>query len=181
MSDNIQRKKIKSGIAIIVILVLCLVITTFALVDVSLEIKNNKFHTGNIKININDRKPVINETDFIFEPGMTVKREFFVKNEGTWSAYYKIYLDEISGDLANVLEVTISDNDKVLYKGLARNMSKENVATIDNALAQNEKKNFEIAFYFPKEKGNEVQNKNMSFRLCADAVQTKNNKGRLFQ
>ena len=34
------------------------------------------FSTGEVAINLNDSKPVISEHEFIFEPGMTVKKGF---------------------------------------------------------------------------------------------------------
>ena len=63
---------------IIIVLAFCLCITTFALVYASVSVGNNLFHTGEVKINLNDGKPVIREHEFLFEPGMTVVKDFFI-------------------------------------------------------------------------------------------------------
>ena len=70
---------------------------------------NNLFHTGEVKINLNDGKPVIREHEFLFEPGMTVRKNFFIENDSTWDVYYRLDLDNISGGLAEVLTVTGKD------------------------------------------------------------------------
>lgn len=76
--------------------------------------ENNRFATGTVKINLNDGQPVIRENEFTFEPGMTVKKDFFIENESTVSVYYKLYLENVTGDLADDLLITIKDNDKIL-------------------------------------------------------------------
>ena len=72
MAEVKTAKKLTGGIVAIVILALCLCITTFALVYASVSVNNNIFHTGEVKINLNNGKPVIQEHEFLFEPGMTV-------------------------------------------------------------------------------------------------------------
>ena len=103
MSETKTAKRLTGGIIAIIVLAVCLCITTFALVYASVSVENNLFHTGEVKINLNDGKPVIQEHEFIFEPGMTVKKDFFIKNDSTWDVYYRIYLDSVSGGLADVL------------------------------------------------------------------------------
>lgn len=72
MSETKTAKRLTGGIIAIIILAVCLCITTFALVYASVSVENNLFHTGGVKINLNDGKPVIREHEFLFEPGMTV-------------------------------------------------------------------------------------------------------------
>ena len=79
--------------------------------------ENNYFRTGEVKLNLNDGEPIISEHEFLFEPGMTVKKDFFIRNESTWDVYYRIYFDNISGGLADVLDVTIKNGETVLYSG----------------------------------------------------------------
>ena len=92
MHNSKTGKKLTGGIIAIILLTVCLAITTFALVFASVSVDNNIFKTGEVKINLNDGKPVINEHEFIFEPGMTVKKDFFIENDSTWDVYYKLYL-----------------------------------------------------------------------------------------
>ncbi len=180
MNDSKTAKKLTGGIAVIVLLTVCLFITTLALVYETVEVKNNLFHTGSVELNLNDGEPVIQEHEFIFEPGMTVRKDFFIENNSTWSVFYKLYLDQIEGGLADVLDVTIQDGDKVLYTGTAKELTKQNVASVDDILQVKERKNLTIIFYYPGDKGNETQNLNLSFTLCAEGVQTKNNPDRKF-
>lgn len=180
MSEAKTEKKLTGGIVAIVILALCLTITTFALVYATVSVDNNLFHTGEVKINLNDGNPVIYEHEFLFEPGMTVKKDFFIENESTWAVYYKIYFDDIDGGLANVLDVTVTDGEKVLYSGKVNDLTRHNVTAADDTLEIGQRRNLTVFFHFPEAAGNEAQNLRLSFTLCAEATQTKNNPYRLF-
>lgn len=174
------EQKLTGGIIAIVILAICLCITTFALAWATVSIDNNLFHTGTVKINLNDGKPVIEEHEFLFEPGMTVKKDFFIENQGTWDVYYKLYFDNVGGGLADVLQITVKDGDRTLYQGTAAELNRTEVTVADDALKIKERRELTVYFYFPEEAGNSTQNLTMTFDLCADAVQTKNNPNKLF-
>ncbi len=180
MAETKTAKKLTGGIVAIVLLALCLCLTTAALVYASVSVDDNLFQTGTVKINLNDDKPVIQEHEFIFEPGMTVNKAFFVENESTADVYYRLYLDNVSGGLADVLTVTISDGDTVLYSGTANELSKANAAAAEDVLKVGERRDLTASFYFPAEKGNETQDLDMTFTICAEATQMKNNPDRLF-
>ena len=180
MNNSKTAKRLKVSIVIIILLAVALAITTFALIYANISVENNIFHTGEIKINLNDGKPVIREQEFLFEPGMTVKKEFFIENESTWDVYYKIYFADVSGGLADVLDITVKDGSRVLYTGTANTLTKEQTSAADDILHMNQKKVLTVYFHFPEDKGNEAQNMNLTFTMCADAAQTKNNPDRLF-
>lgn len=180
MANKSTAKKLTGRIIAIIVLAICLCITTFALVWASVSVENNLFHTGTVEINLNDGKPVIHENEFIFEPGMTVKKDFFIENNSTWSVYYKLYFDNISGGLADVLEVSIKDGEKILYTGTASELTRQNVIATDDISQMKEKKTLTVVFYFPEDKGNSTQNLDLNFTMCADATQTKNNPNRFF-
>ncbi len=181
MNDSKTAKRLTGGIVAIIILALCLAITTFALVYATVSVENNLFHTGEVRINLNNGEPVIQEHEFLFEPGMTVEKSFFIENESTWDVYYKIYFDNVSGGLADVLTVTIKDGEKTLYSGTANELTRKNVIAADDTLKIGERRNLTVIFHFPEEKGNEAQNLDLTFTMCADATQTKNNPNRLFE
>ena len=122
MTDSKSARRLSGGIAIIVLLMICLAVTTFALVHVSVQVENNVFHTGTVKINLNDGAPVIREEEFLFEAGMTVKKDFFIENDSSCEVYYKLYFDQVSGGLADVLDITIRDGAQALYSGTAREL-----------------------------------------------------------
>ncbi len=180
MSLSKTEKRLTGGILLIILLAICLTITTAALVYASVSVQNNIFNTGIVDINLNDGKPIINEHEFLFEPGMRVKKDFFLENNSTWDVYYKIYFENVEGGLADVLEITIRSGDEVLCQGKAMELTRAAVAAANDTLRPNEIRNLTIEFYFPAEEGNSAQNTMMSFDLCADAVQTKNNPDKLF-
>lgn len=180
---NKTAKKLTSSIAAITILSVCLCITTFALVYSAVAVDNNLFETGTVKINLNNGKPVIEEHEFLFEPGVTVEKDFFLENQSTWDVYYKLYFDHVEGGLADVLEVSIrdKDTDAVLFSGRLSDLTKEKVGAADDILRLNERRDFKITFHFPESAGNKAQSLYVSFDMSADAAQTKNNPDRLFR
>lgn len=181
MNTNINTsKKITASIVEIIVLIICLCVTTFALVWENVSVDNNHFRTGTVKINLNDSKPIIEEHEFLFKPGMTVKKDFFLENQSTWDVYYKLYFDDIEGGLMDVLDISITDGNKILYEGKPRDLTKENINATDNILKLNERKILTIYFSYPKEAGNETQNLTLAFSMKADAVQTKNNPNKIF-
>ena len=179
-NDSKTAKRLRGNIVIVIVLALCLAITTFALIYESVSVEDNLFHTGGVKINLNDGKPVIQENEFLFEPGMTVKKDFFIENESTWDVYYKIYMNDVTGGLAKVLDVTIKDGDKILYHGTPAELNRKQVNTVDEILKVNQKKTLTVYFHFPENAGNDAQSLDLTFTMCAEATQTKNNPNREF-
>lgn len=174
------KKQLTSGIVTVAVLAACLCITTLALVYSMVSVEGNLFQTGRIEINLNDGKPVIEEGEFLFEPGATVEKSFFIENTGTWDVYYKVYMENLEGGLADVMEVSLRDGDTVLYSGTASDFTEENVIAAQGSLRLGERRELILSFHFPESAGNRAQNLYLSFDLCADAVQTKNNPDRLF-
>ena len=182
-SDSETHKKLRRSMFIAVLLALMLGVTTFALITSMVEVKDNHFDTGVVKINLNDGNPVISEDEYLFEPGMRVVKDFFIENEGSIDAYYKIYLEDVKGDLADVLQLTIREKgtDKILYQGTAKNLTRGSAAVDEAVLSAGERKDLTIRFYFPKERGNEAQDKTLSFKMGATATQVRNNPDRSFE
>lgn len=180
MAETKTAKKLTGGIVAIIVLAVCLCITTFALVWATVSVENNLFHTGTVKINLNDGKPVIEEYEFLFEPGMTVRKDFFIENNSSWSVYYKLYFDHVSGGLADVLEIAVKDGENTLYEGTASTLNRGDVQAVEEMLQVGEKKILSVYFHFPENKGNDTQNSTLTFDICADAVQAKNNPKRVF-
>ncbi len=173
-------KKLKASVAIVVALSLCLCATTLALVLSAVSVRDNLFRTGAAGIDLNGGEPVIQESEFSFEPGMTVTKGFYVENEGTWDEYWRVYLDDVSGGLADVLEISIKDGDDVLWSGAASTLTRENAAAADGTLKVGERRDLTMTFHYPEAAGNEGQGSDLSFIVRADAVQAKNNPDGLF-
>lgn len=173
-------KKLTVCIVIIVILAICLCATTFALVYSIVSVDGHIFKTGTVEINLNDGNPIITENEFLFEPGMTVEKDFFIENESSDSVYYKVYFDKVEGELAKVLDVRILDKQSgtELYSGKAEDLKRENSDSAE--LLLNEKRTLTAVFHYPRESGNSTKNMRLSFDMCAVATQTRNNTGREF-
>lgn len=178
--EHSTEKRLTLAIIIIILLCVGLCSTTFALVYSVVSVENNLFQTGYIEINLNDGKPVIEEHEFLFEPGMTVTKPFFIENRSTWDVYYRIYFDGVSGALADVLEITIADGDTVLASGTAAALNRELVSAAEDTLKMKERRDLTVTFHFPEDAGNLTQGQSLTFTLCAEAVQTKNNPYKLF-
>lgn len=173
-------KKLTASITAVIILSLCLCFTTAAIVLATLKVENKLFQTGSIGVNLNDGKPVIEEHEFLFEPGMTVKKDFFVENNSTCDVFYKLYFENVQGGLADVLEITVKADEKTLYQGTANDLNRTDVVSADDMLKINERRELTVYFRFPEDAGNKTQELSLTFDLCADAVQTKNNPNKLF-
>lgn len=178
---NMTAKRLTFSILTLIVLLICLCITTYAAVLAMIGVDNHYFRTGTVQINLNDGKPVITEHEFLFEPGMTVKKDFFVENESTGPIYYRVYFENVQGGLADVLEVAIKDGDTVLCSGTAAELTQKNVTPAEDQLKAGELRVLTAWFHFPEEMGNSTQNLTLSFDIRADAVQTKNNPDKLFE
>lgn len=180
VQPNKTAQKLTSSIVIIAFLAVCLCITTFALIYSMVSVDNNLFETGVVKINLNGGKPVIEEHEFLFEPGMSVKKDFFLENQSTCDVYYKLYFDHVEGALASVLEVQIQDRGVVLFTGTLADLTKDKVGAANDILRLNERRSLQILFHFPEQAKNVSQGQYVSFDMSAEAVQTQNNPYKLF-
>ncbi len=178
---NNTLRRIVASIWMIFFMCICLAVTTYALVMSIVTVEDNLFVTGTVRINLNDGKAVISEDEFLFEPGVTVQKDFFIKNESSCDVYYKLYFANVSGDLSDVLHVTISDGDKVLFEGTPDSLNRKSVVAADDVLAIDEQRDLQITFHFPESAGNSSQNRYLTFDFAADAVQTKNNTYKAFE
>ncbi len=174
-------KRLAFGIFAVIILSAALCITTYALFYATVTVEGNYFKTGIVNIDLNGGEPVIEESEYLFEPGMTVEKDFYIQNKSTWAVYYKIYLDNIEGGLADILEITVFDGDRVLYSGKASDMTRENTGAADDILLIGERRALKIRFHYPVGSSNLSQNWELKFDLCADAVQEKNNPDKEFE
>lgn len=183
-AEKSESNKWRSHAIIAVILVLCLILITYALVRLSVTSDNQYFRTGEVSINLNDGKPVIGEDEYKFEPGMTVNKEFFVKNTGTAECYYKLYMTEVEGTLQDIIDITIyrdGDNGrKILYEGKVTELTGSAAKAADDILKAGEKRQLYITFHYPELEGNRGQAGTLSFTFNATATQTKNNPDREF-
>ena len=79
-----------------------------------------------------------------------------------------------------MLTVTIKDGEKILYSGTANELTKQNVIAADDTLQIGQRRDLTVMFHYPENQGNDTQNLDLTFTLCAEATQTKNNPNKLF-
>jgi len=179
-----KAKRTEAGLKrcglLILVLLLGLSLTVYAILRSEAEVKDNTFSTGKIDINLNDGVSVITEEDLRFEPGATVRKTFFLENDSTWEVYSRLYLSGVRGGLERVVEITIACGEEILYSGPAMNLNREK-AVDAGTLAIAERREYTITLHFPEEAGNTAQEEELYFTLCADAVQSKNNPGKEFE
>lgn len=84
-----------------------LAVVTCAVGLTRVQVPQNRFTTGTVAIDLNGGKPILTEDEYLFEPGMTVNKDFTLSNTGTADVYYKCSIScDVSRELADVLEVT---------------------------------------------------------------------------
>ena len=177
-----KTKKLSVSLTVLILLIVGLCTTSFALANRVIKVENNSFQTGGIDIDLNNGEPVITAGEFLFEPGMTVEKPFYIQNNGTWDVYYKLYFAQIDGDLGDILDVTIlNEEDVTLIAGKLSALTKGNVSALEDVLEVHERKDLTIRFHFPEQAGNAVQSGALTFEFSAIAVQTKANSGKEFE
>ena len=166
-----KEKSFAFYMTVAIILIILLYIITFLLF----------YAIEPVSINLNGGRPVIDEREYLFEPGMTVEKTFYIENEGSWDVYYKIYFSNVLGELSDVLEIQILHEGRLLYEGTAKSLTKYAVKADDSILESGERRVFTIRFHFPESAGNAAKNATMAFDLCADAVQNRRNPKKVFE
>jgi|LSQX01.1.fsa_nt_gb hypothetical protein len=178
---NMLTKKMSINVAVLFLLIAGLCVTSFALVYMAIKVEDNIFRTGEIEIDLNNGQPIITAEEFLFEPGMTVEKPFYIQNNGTWDVYYQLYFAQVDGNLGDVLDVTIfNEEGQTLLTGKLSALTYGRVPTVEDVLMVRERHDLTIRFHFPEEAGNEAQSGYLTFILSAVAVQTKNNPDKEF-
>lgn len=126
---------------------------------------------------LNDGNPVITQDMYMIEPGMTIRKDFMIKNTNTEDkpVYYGFYFDNLN-EYAKVLEVSIlekvSDTEyRELTKGVMGLMGKADLtkAAYNGAadvLQANEPKTLYLQIHYPEEAGNLAMGKTFDFDFC---------------
>lgn len=183
-----KKKRMKGATRTVgnLILAMALVIglgaTTVAIAANQVTLGNNIFQTGVLKVTLNDDKPVFDQ-DILLEPGMMVQQKFTISNEGSVDAYYRLWFDEIDGDLAEELEIEIKEGKRRIFEGSFEDIMEETETVYANTstLNANETKEMTIIILLPEEAKNNMQGKTVSFRLNFDATQKDGNISKEFE
>lgn len=147
-------------------------LTTYQQKEYSFE-----FLIGTIDINLNDGRPIINENEILFIPGICYKKDLWVKNDSTYTVQYGFYLSEIKGNF-NGLLITLKDNNNIIiYSGKVIEFTKDNISYYYETIDIDQRINLSVTFELPTETGSAYKNTNISFVLNCKAIPFKNNLG----
>lgn len=178
--------RLYTSIGVIVLLAVMLSATSYALIKSMVSVANNEFETGQVKIDLNGGAPVFDEMEegshLNIEPGHTLKRDFYIENESTADAYVRLYMENVSGDLKDILIFNIFDEDgRAVFSGTASQLEQRDSCVSEEPLAAGEREVFTMTVRMPEGTGNIYQNGDLCFDMRADAVQARNNDGKEFE
>lgn len=170
-----NKKRYLSRIIVSLSIISGLVLVVLALL-VHTTISNTFISTGVIDINLNDGVVVFDEDDLNLQPSQSVRKEMFIENVGTEDFYYRIYLEEVSGELVDVTLFNIYDEYGNLLKTIETSkFNSTNYFSTDEIVEVGECLYFEIEIVFNELLGDEYQGGNLNFHIIASAIQSKNN------
>ncbi len=189
---NKLYRKLMVRTALIVVLVVCMAVTTYAYINSILRVADNTFVTGLVDINLigNDAggslvtfRDANGEPIKLIEPGGTYVATFKVENNSTdptGKVHYRLYFDGIEGNyLATILEVDIIMNGSTVKTGKMSDFGRD--AKPFSFLNNGETEDFTMIMRYPSAEGNEGQGLKLdNFTLIAEAVQNVNNEDGAF-
>lgn len=170
MNKQITQKRLLMALSAAFLAAAILLLLTADLAHAGTARSANLLKADTLCINLNDGQPLIQEEDLLLS-GLTVEREFFIENNSSCVVCYRLYLEDVSGGLEDMVIITIRDGDTVLFSSPASALTAENAATSIDALASGQRKYLTIHFTLPEECGNEAQSLRLRFTLCAEAFQ----------
>ena len=101
------KKKVYISIAAILCMFVMLTATTYALILSLVSADDNIFETAQVKIELNNGQAIFDGTDINIEPGCSIRKDFTVENDSTVDIYYRLYLENVSGSLRDVLILSL--------------------------------------------------------------------------
>ncbi len=122
-------------------------------------------------INLNDGKPVIEERDYVFAPGTSIQREFFIENVSDEALYYRLFFENIEGTLGEYLEVTISDGNNIVATGPLKDLKKNDKRITERYLKAHEKRQLCMTLSLPRAVDDSAKDKSVVFDMRAIAIQ----------
>lgn len=146
---------------------------TFVIKVAGLDADTVVISTANVSINMNNGAPILSQYEFEYWNGIT--EEFFIENDSTVPVYARLYLDNVSGSLADSVTVSVYDGDTNLGAVWNKGAGGRLFAEIPNVLRIWERKDLTVTFSVESGAHGEMQ-----FQLACDIVQTTNNPGHIY-
>ena len=148
---------------------------TFVIKVAGLDADTVVISTADVSINMNDGRPILSQYDYDNWNG--VAEQFFITNDSTVSVYARLYLDDVSGSLADSVTVSVCDYEDGTNFGAVWNKGAGGrlFAALPNALGIGQRKDLTVAFSVESGAHGEMQ-----FTLACDIVQTTNNSEHIY-
>ena len=141
---------------------------TFVIKVAGLDADTVVISTADVSINMNNGAPILSQYEYDNWNG--VEKRFFIENDSTVSVYARLYLNNVSGSLADSVTVSVYDGDTnfgaVWNKGAGGRL----FVALPNVLSIGERKDLTVVFSVESGAHGEMQ-----FELACDVVQTTNN------
>ncbi len=173
-------KKIFINITAMVVLVIMLTGTTFALYSSSVAVRDNELYTGYVEINLNDNRTVFDLGSLRLEPSTMVTRPLTIKNVSSTPIYYEIYMENVNGALAQATLFHIYDDGQLIKTVTAKEFTADNPLISEEPMAVGAENTYQIEAVMNRGAGNSYQDTLITFDFVAVAVQSKNNPNREF-
>lgn len=176
---NSTKKNFKIGVTVLMIAVVCFCACSFALSKTSLSSRLGIYRSGEggsensskVNVDINGNAKII-EDNLIINPGDTLSKTFYIKNNDSENIYYGF--SEVGGNLKDFLTVKLVSGDEVLYEGKASELENFN-SDKSHVINPSETKNFEMILVYPVSAGNNSGNSEFSFRVTCDYLVARGN------
>lgn len=168
-----KQKLLLTAAAVIIVLLGILLSYVIFSVNVVSE-KKVRLSQGSFDIVLNDSKPVLGD-EILFEPGMTIRKDFTLENKGTTSSFYKIYFSELPQEVAELINVSILDGTQTLASSTLFEMTKETANIMNDNLLAGEKEVFTLCLELTQEIENVEQGMEYVLDMFVEAAQRDNN------
>lgn len=147
---------------------------TFVIKVAGLDADTVVISTADVSINLNDGAPILSQYEYDDWSG--VEKPFFIMNDSTTvSVYARLYLDNVSGSLADSVTVSVYDGDTNLGAVWNKGAGGRLFVALPNVLSIGER--YELTAAFSVESGAHGE---MQFDLACDIVQTTNNQEHIY-
>ncbi|HIU25841.1 MAG TPA: hypothetical protein IAC50_05035 [Candidatus Copromorpha excrementigallinarum] len=175
------RKGIYKSAAAAAVLALMLAATTYALVLSTVSVEDNELETAAVSLELNDGNVIFDGRDMNIEPGYTIRRDFTVENKSPVDVYYRLYLENLSGDLGDVLVFNIYEGDRIIFSGTAAQLSEKTACQGGAPLGAGEERTLTAVVKMKEDAGSFYKNSDITFDVTAEGVQVRNNPDGEFQ
>ncbi len=164
-----KNEKVKKSVCILLTIVFFLVAVFLFLKSINGFVPDNK-----VKLNFNDGNVMFNGS-IETQPGAEIETQVFIENVGSLSAFYKIYLEDIDGELKEQVFFNVSSGGETLFDGKMTELNEENPIISKKAIKSGEKVYFTVKAKMSSYATNEYTSSQVTFNCRVDAVKADNN------